>query len=154
MIEDILWAFLKYLLEGVSVSVAAFYLSSKKTSIQETFCIGITAAVVFMLLDMFAPSIGASSRQGAGMGIGLQRVGFEPYANEEEYENDIDDEVPTTTTTTTKRMFHTSEKAPSVKKARRVALTDPIVDADVDVDVDEEFYNYGDEHFANPAFQF
>lgn len=148
MAEELILTFLKYFLEGTSVSVAAYYLSGKKTSIQEVLTIGLTAAVVFMLLDMFAPSIGASTRQGAGMGIGLQRVGFEPYANED----DSDDDVPTTTETTTRHRYHHTTDAAVVpkarkgKKARRVTVETPD-----DSDVEEEYYNYNDEHFVVPG---
>ena len=38
--------------------------------------IAITAAATFALLDMFAPSISISARQGAGLGIGANLVGW------------------------------------------------------------------------------
>ena len=77
--EDVTFLIIKYLLEGIAVSVASYYLSSKKASVQETLMIGVTAATCFLLLDLFAPAVGASTRNGAGLGIGLQRVGFEPF---------------------------------------------------------------------------
>ena len=76
MIEEIVLLAVKYLLEAMAVAVAAYYLSSRKASVAETATIGVTAAVVFLVLDLFAPSVGAASRTGAGYGIGLQRVGF------------------------------------------------------------------------------
>ena len=72
---------IKYLLEGIAVSVSAYYLTSKKTSIQETVLVGVSAATVFLLLDLFAPSVGSATRTGAGLGIGLNRVGFEHFDN-------------------------------------------------------------------------
>ncbi len=77
--EDVTFLVIKYLLEGIAVSVASYYLSSKKASVQETLVIGVTAATCFLLLDLFAPAVGSSTRNGAGLGIGLQRVGFEPF---------------------------------------------------------------------------
>ncbi len=65
----------KYLLEGLAVAVAAFYLPKKKTSLKEVSLIALTAATVFAVLDMFAPSIALSARQGSGFGIGMNMVG-------------------------------------------------------------------------------
>ena len=77
--EDVTFLIIKYLLEGIAVSTAAYYLSSRKASVRETIMIGVTAATCFILLDLFAPAVGSSTRTGAGLGIGLQRVGFEPF---------------------------------------------------------------------------
>ena len=77
--EDLVFLIIKYFLEGIAVSVSAYYLTSKKTSIQETILVGISAATVFLLLDLFAPSVGSATRTGAGLGIGLNRVGFEHF---------------------------------------------------------------------------
>ena len=77
--QDFVILVVKYLLEGLSVAFAAYWLSSKKTDLSEVCMIGVTAATTFLLLDMFAPAIGSSSRTGAGVGIGLQRVGFEGF---------------------------------------------------------------------------
>jgi hypothetical protein len=66
----------KYLLEGLVVSTAAFMFPGKKKNMDEIILIGFVAAATFSLLDLFAPSIGVSARQGAGMGIGANLVGF------------------------------------------------------------------------------
>ena len=66
----------KYLLEGLVVSTAAFMFPGKKKNMDEIVLIGFIAAATFSLLDLFAPSIGISARQGAGMGIGANLVGF------------------------------------------------------------------------------
>lgn len=87
--EEIAWLLVKYLLEGIAVATAAFYLSSKRASAKETVAIGVTAAVVFLVLDLFAPSVGAASRSGAGVGIGLARVGF----GGEGFDNAIEEET-------------------------------------------------------------
>ena len=88
-LEEIAWLLVKYLLEGIAVATAAFYLSSKRASAKETVAIGVTAAVVFLVLDLFAPSVGAASRSGAGYGLGLQRVGF----GGEGFDNAIEEET-------------------------------------------------------------
>ena len=65
----------KYLLEGVAVAVAAFYIPKKKTDLKEVAMIALTAAAVFAVLDMFAPSVALGARQGSGFGVGLTMVG-------------------------------------------------------------------------------
>src|SRR3990167_4340119 len=66
---------IKYLLEGLAVAVAAFYIPRRKADLQEIAMIGLTAAAVFLVLDSFSPAVAAGARQGSGFGIGLQTVG-------------------------------------------------------------------------------
>ena len=89
MLETLnLQALIKYLLEGVAVSVAAFYLTSKKQSLQEVFMLGLVAAATFLVLDQFAPLVGAGARHGSGFGIGFGLVGgAEADADEVEVED-------------------------------------------------------------------
>jgi len=69
---------LKYLMEGFVVAVAAFLIPDKnrQPKIEEATMLGLTAAAVFAVLDMFAPSntIAQSARQGAGFGLGASLV--------------------------------------------------------------------------------
>ena len=64
----------KYVLEGLAVAVAAFYIPRKNMNLQEVALIAITAAATFAVLDMFTPFVGSSARQGAGFGIGYNMV--------------------------------------------------------------------------------
>jgi hypothetical protein len=73
---EIIVRMFKYLLEGVVVSTAAFMFPGKKADMNEIVLIGFVAAATFSLLDLFAPSVGLSARQGAGMGLGANLVGF------------------------------------------------------------------------------
>jgi hypothetical protein len=73
---------LKYFFEGLVVSFAAFMLPGKKMDPTEVIMIGLIAAATFSLLDLFAPSIGASARSGAGLGIGANIVGFPGMAGQ------------------------------------------------------------------------
>ena len=57
------------------VAIAAFYIPRKKMDWEEILMIALTAAATFALLDMYAPSIGLTARQGAGFGIGANLVG-------------------------------------------------------------------------------
>ena len=65
----------KYLLEGLAVAVAAYYLTRKRTDLKEVAVIALVAAVTFLILDQFAPGVAGGARQGSGFGIGLGLVG-------------------------------------------------------------------------------
>ena len=73
---EVLVRILKYTLEGIVVSTAAFMFPGKKINLDEIILIGFVAAATFSLLDLFSPSVGISARQGAGFGIGANLVGF------------------------------------------------------------------------------
>lgn len=66
---------LKYLVEGVAVSVAAYMIPQKKLKIEEVLMIALTAAATFAILDMYTPAIGEATRLGAGFGVGANLVG-------------------------------------------------------------------------------
>lgn len=69
---------LKYVLEGLAVAVVAYYLTGAKTKPREIAMIGVSAALTFFVLDLFAPAVGLGTRQGAGFGIGHSMVGGSP----------------------------------------------------------------------------
>lgn len=75
MVEVMIRMF-KYLLEGLVVSTAAYMFPGKKKDMNEIVLLGFVAAATFSLLDLFAPSIGISARNGAGLGLGASMVGF------------------------------------------------------------------------------
>ena len=66
----------KYFVEGAMVAIAAYFIprrgkgGSSLLNWEEVLMIALTAAATFALLDMYAPSVGCSARQGAGFGIG------------------------------------------------------------------------------------
>jgi hypothetical protein len=80
---------IKYLLEGVAVAVAAFYLTKKRSNPQEIFMIALVAAATFLILDQFAPGVASGARQGSGFGIGFNLVGGNP---DDDDNDDSDDE--------------------------------------------------------------
>ena len=47
-----------------------------ENQIRDVTVLAITAASVFAILDMWAPNIAGSTRQGAGFGLGARMVGF------------------------------------------------------------------------------
>lgn len=86
--------YIKYLLEGLAIAAAAYYLPQKKTNLTDVLYIGLVGAITFALLDMFAPSVGEGARVGSGFGIGANHVGFgegftsdEPDVEEEGFYN-------------------------------------------------------------------
>jgi hypothetical protein len=66
----------KYLIEGLVVSIAAFAIPKKSMNLEEIALIALTAAATFALLDNYIPSMGVTARSGAGFGIGANLVGF------------------------------------------------------------------------------
>lgn len=73
---EVLKRAVKYLVEGLAVGAAAYFIPSKKMNLEEVLMIAVTAAAVFALLDMYAPSIGGAMRQGTGFGLGANLIGF------------------------------------------------------------------------------
>tara|TARA_Y100000589_G_scaffold279800_1_gene275937 strand:+ start:1001 stop:1273 length:273 start_codon:yes stop_codon:yes gene_type:complete len=74
-ISEIIKRALKYLLEGAAVALAARYIPSEKIELNEVAGIAFTAACVFAILDMYAPSVSVAARTGAGFAIGSSAVG-------------------------------------------------------------------------------
>jgi ABC-type Co2+ transport system permease subunit len=60
----------------LAVAVAAIYIPKKALAMDEVATLALTAAAVFALLDVLAPSVGVTARQGAGFGLGANLVGF------------------------------------------------------------------------------
>ena len=77
---DLVSRTIKYALEGLVVAIAAFYLpkfmGGKSLPLSQIGMIGMVALATFAILDVYAPSVGASARTGAGFGIGAHLVGF------------------------------------------------------------------------------
>ncbi len=84
-LNNLMKSILKYLLEGLAVAAAAYYIPKKNVNLNEVAMIALTAAVTFCVLDMLAPSIGDGARHGAGFGIGAAQVGFPGAAVEGMY---------------------------------------------------------------------
>ena len=70
---------IKYLVEGLAVAVAAYYIPSKKMNLQEIAVIALTAAASLAVLDLLAPAVGVGARHGAGFGIGASLVGLNRF---------------------------------------------------------------------------
>lgn len=84
----------KYLLEGLAVAAAAYYIPRKSADLNEILMIAVTAAAVFAVLDHFAPAVSGGARQGAGFGIGYNITsGLEGFDDHEEEDDDMDSEM-------------------------------------------------------------
>lgn len=73
-LEEVVRRLVKYLLEGLAVAIAAFYIPKRKMNPMEISVLAVTAAATFAILDFASPSIAKSARGGAGFGIGLGLV--------------------------------------------------------------------------------
>jgi ABC-type Co2+ transport system permease subunit len=67
---------IKYLIEGLVIAAAAVIIPRKALPLDEVASLALLAAAVFAILDVFAPSVGVTARQGAGFGLGANLVGF------------------------------------------------------------------------------
>lgn len=67
---------IKYMFEGLAVAVVAYILPKSKLQSSEIMFLALTAACVFSILDLLAPAISGGARQGVGMGVGFNLVGF------------------------------------------------------------------------------
>jgi hypothetical protein len=74
--SDLLVRVIKYALEGLAVAIAAYVFPGKTLKVGEVGMIALVATATFAILDIYAPSVGASARTGAGFGIGAGLVGF------------------------------------------------------------------------------
>jgi hypothetical protein len=74
-LSEIVKRAIKYLLEGAAVAIAARYIPAEKIDLKEIAMIAFTAACMFAILDMYAPSVSIAARQGAGFALGSSTVG-------------------------------------------------------------------------------
>jgi ABC-type Co2+ transport system permease subunit len=69
---------IKYIVEGIMVAIAAYAIPKKSLNVEEIVVIALMAAATFSVLDVFVPSVGASSRSGLGLAIGGNLAGGFP----------------------------------------------------------------------------
>jgi ABC-type Co2+ transport system permease subunit len=75
-VQEMFTRIIKYLIEGLVVGIVASILPEKPLSMDKVVLLGVTAAAMFSILDLVAPSISTSVRQGTGLGLGFNLVGF------------------------------------------------------------------------------
>lgn len=74
--KEIVKRIIKYLVEGLMVSIASYAIPKVSLKPDEILLIALTAAATFSILDTYIPTMGSSARTGAGFGIGANLVGF------------------------------------------------------------------------------
>ena len=74
--QEILARAIRYIVEGASVGVAAYFIPRKKMPLHEIAMIALTSAAVFAILDLYSPTVGVATRQGAGFAVGAGLTGF------------------------------------------------------------------------------
>jgi ABC-type Co2+ transport system permease subunit len=75
-VSELVKRIIKYLVEGLMVAIAAYAIPKRSLNVEEICLLALTAAATFSILDTYIPSIGATTRSGAGFGIGANLVGF------------------------------------------------------------------------------
>jgi ABC-type Co2+ transport system permease subunit len=75
MSNEIVKKAIKYIVEGIIVAFASYVIPKQSLKLEEVTVIALVAAATLAILDTFIPSMGVSSRQGAGLAIGTGLVG-------------------------------------------------------------------------------
>jgi hypothetical protein len=75
-VRELITRIVKYLLEGLMIGIAAYFIPKNRLSFEEVLTIALAGAASFAILDIFSPSVGLTMRQGAGFGLGAKLVGF------------------------------------------------------------------------------
>jgi len=75
-LSEIFVRLIKYVVEGLAVAVVAYLTLKNKSTTKEILILGVTAALIFAILDMFSPAVAAGTRQGAGFAAGASLIGF------------------------------------------------------------------------------
>ena len=75
MTNELVKKAIKYIVEGIIVAFASYVIPKQKLNLEEVTVIALVAAATLAILDTFIPSMGASSRQGAGLAIGTGLAG-------------------------------------------------------------------------------
>jgi hypothetical protein len=74
--SEVLVRMTKYTVEGLVVALVALLLPSKQLTLQEVILLALTAAAVFSILDLMAPSIASGTRLGVGLSTGVGLMGI------------------------------------------------------------------------------
>ena len=73
-VKELIKRVIKYLVEGLMVSIAAYAIPKQSLKLDEIVLIALVAAATFSILDTYIPTMGANARTGAGFGIGANMV--------------------------------------------------------------------------------
>jgi hypothetical protein len=62
---------IRYLVQGMAVATAIYFVLRDRVQTKEILTIGLAAAAAYAVLDTFAPSVGVGARLGTGIGLGM-----------------------------------------------------------------------------------
>ena len=65
---------IKYLVQGLAVGFSMMIIQ-KNVKISEAVLVGLVAAAVFSILDIYSPSVSSGTKLGAGFALGSRMVG-------------------------------------------------------------------------------
>jgi len=65
---------IKYLIQGLAVGVAIYFVLRDRIQTQEILTIALVAAAAYAILDTFAPTVGLGARLGTGVGLGMSMI--------------------------------------------------------------------------------
>jgi hypothetical protein len=65
---------LVHVLEAAAIAAAIFLITSRKLELREFAMMVITITATFVVLDLFAPTVGVGARQGTGFGLGFTQI--------------------------------------------------------------------------------
>ena len=65
---------IRYLLEGLAVSIAGYLIGGRRVRFSEIGLIGLVSALTLMVLDFFAPRVSVGFQQGSGFGFGSKQL--------------------------------------------------------------------------------
>jgi ABC-type Co2+ transport system permease subunit len=75
-IGELVKRIIKYLVEGLIVAIVACVIPKRSLNVEEIILIALTAAATFSILDTYLPSVGASTKSGLGLGLGIRMSGL------------------------------------------------------------------------------
>jgi hypothetical protein len=75
-VNELIKRTIKYLIEGLMVSIAAFAIPKRSLNFEEIIALALTSAATFAILDTYIPSMSVPVKQSAAMGIGFNLVNF------------------------------------------------------------------------------
>jgi hypothetical protein len=70
-LHEVIVKAIKYLVEASAVAIVAYLLPRNKMSLNEVVTLALTAGAVFAILDLYAPGVAMSTRQGVGFASGF-----------------------------------------------------------------------------------
>ena len=73
-ISDILKQILRYIIEGIVVALAGYYIPNKKPELSEVITIALVAASTFALLEVYMPDAYLAARFGFGFQSGRNLI--------------------------------------------------------------------------------